>query len=85
MGAFFFHSFGAYVVLLTEQFGWSKTALAGGFSIARAVEGAVGPGQGWLLDRLGPRTVMHIGVLVFGGGLVLFSRIDSIAGFYAAF
>ena len=85
MGAFFFHSFGAYVVLLTAQFGWSKTALAGGFAIARAVEGAVGPGQGWLLDRLGPRTVMHIGVLLFGGGLVLFSRIDSIAGFYAAF
>lgn len=85
MGAFFFHSFGAYVVLLTGQFGWSKTALAGGFAIARAVEGAVGPGQGLLLDRLGPRTVMHVGVLLFGGGLILFSRIDSILGFYAAF
>ncbi len=85
MGAFFFHSFGAYVVLLTGQFGWSKTALAGGFAIARVVEGVVGPGQGWLLDRLGPRTVMHIGVLLFGGGLMMFSRIDSILGFYAAF
>ena len=85
MGAFFFHSFGAYVVLLSAQFGWSKTALAGGFAIARVVEGAAGPGQGWLLDRLGPRTVMHVGMVLFGAGLILFSRIDSLAGFYAAF
>ncbi len=85
MGAFFFHSFGAYVVLLAAQFGWSKTVLAGGFAIARVVEGAAGPGQGWLLDRLGPRTVMHVGVLLFGAGLILFSQINSIAGFYAAF
>jgi len=78
-------AYGAYVVLLEREFGWSRTALSGAFSAIRMEEGLLGPLQGWMLDRFGPRAVMRIGVVIFGGGFFLFARIGSIPGFYAAF
>ena len=32
IGALFFHAYGAYAVLLREEFGWSKTMLSAAFS-----------------------------------------------------
>ena len=31
IGALFFHAYGAYAVLLREEFGWSKTMLSAAF------------------------------------------------------
>lgn len=78
-------AYGAYVVLLEREFGWSRTTLSGAFSIVRMEEGLLGPLQGWLLDRLGPRFVMRIGTVIFSLGFFIFARIDSVAGFYGAF
>ena len=54
IGALMFHSYGAYVVVLREEFGWSKTMLSAAFAMARAESGILGPVQGWLTDRFGP-------------------------------
>lgn len=78
-------AYGSYVVLLEREFGWSRTTLSGAFSAIRMEEGLLGPIQGWMLDRFGPRLVMRAGVLLFGGGFFLFARIDSVVGFYASF
>lgn len=78
-------SYGAYVVLMQEEFGWSKTLFAGAFALARFESGILGPLQGWLVDRFGPRLILTIGMLMFGIGFVLFSRIDSLLGFYLTF
>lgn len=78
-------AYGSYVVLLEREFGWSRTTLSGAFSAVRLEEGLLGPLQGWMLDRFGPRAVMRIGVLVFAAGFFLFARIDSVVGFYVAF
>ena len=43
-------SYGAYVVLLQEEFGWSKTLVAGAFALTRIETGILGPIQGWLVD-----------------------------------
>ena len=45
----------------------------------------VGPLQGWLIDRFGPRLSMRIGVLMLGIGFMAFSQIDSLLGFYIAY
>ncbi|PYM95344.1 MAG: hypothetical protein DME04_05210 [Candidatus Rokuibacteriota bacterium] len=37
MGALFFHAYGAYVVVLRREFGWSKTMFSAAFSMTRAV------------------------------------------------
>jgi MFS family permease len=85
MGALLFHAYGAYVVLLRNEFGWSKTMFSAAFSMARAESGILGPLQGWLTDRFGPRTLIQIGMIIFGGGFILFSQIGSPVTFFVTF
>jgi MFS family permease len=84
-GLLFMQSYGAYVVLLQEDFGWSKTMLAGAFALTRIESGILGPLQGWLVDKYGPRIILRIGIVIFGFGFILFSRIDSVITFYLTF
>ena len=81
----FYYSFGAYFVYLQEAFGWSRTMLSGAFSLSRMESGILGPFQGWLIDRFGPRAVMRIGIVIFAVGLMLFSQIHSAWQYYGAF
>ena len=77
-------AFGAYVAVLSEQKGWSKTALAAGAAL-QSVEGAVlGPLLGFLVDRLGPRAMVHAGVVVMALGFACFGLVDTLPGFYGA-
>lgn len=85
IGALLFHAYGAYAALLREEFGWSKTMLAAAFSMARAESGILGPIQGWLTDRLGPRALIRTGMVLFGVGFMLLSRIDGPVAFFGAF
>ncbi len=85
VGGLLFHAYGAYVVLLERDFGWSRTMLSVAFSLARVEDGLLGPLQGWMIDRFGPRAVMRAGFVTFGVAFMAFSRIDSVATFYAAF
>ncbi len=78
-------AYGAYVVLLRDDFGWSKTALAAASSLREAESGITSPVQGWLLDRFGPRRVARVGVIIFAAGFMLFSQVDSLLTFYLAF
>ncbi len=78
-------SYGAYVVLLQEEFGWSKTLVAGAFALTRIETGILGPIQGWLVDRYGPRSILTIGTVLFGIGFMMFSRVDSLLDFYLVF
>ena len=80
-----FHAYGAYVVLLRGEFGWSKTMLAAAFSMARAESGILGPVQGWLTDRFGPKILIRVGVVVLAVGFMLFSQIASPLTFFTTF
>jgi sugar phosphate permease len=84
-GALIQRSYGAYVVLLREEFGWSKAALSGVFSMQQIENGLLGPIQGMLLDKFGPKLTMRAGIVMFGGGMIAFSFIDSLLGFYVCF
>ena len=79
------HAFGAYVALLTEEKGWSKTALSGAAAIQQMETAILGPVLGWLLDRFGPQVFVRAGVVVFGLGMMMLSQMDSLPGIYAAF
>ncbi len=84
-GCLLFHGFGTYILPLQAEFAWSRTQVSGVFSMVRAESGLLGPLQGWLIDRYGPRAIMRIGFVLFGLGFVLFSRMDSLFTFYFAF
>jgi PGF-CTERM protein len=85
IGALMFHAYGAYVVLLREEFGWSKTMLSAAFAMARAESGILGPVQGWFTDRFGPKILIRAGMLIFGLGFMLFSQITGPVAFFLTF
>ena len=77
-------AFGAYVAVLTEEMGWSKTSVSIASALLSAEAALIGPALGWFLDKFGSREVIKIGIITFGIGFVLLSQIDTLTGFYAA-
>jgi MFS family permease len=80
-----FHAFGGYVAVLQEDRGWNKTELSGAAAMQQMEAAILGPILGWVMDRFGPHWVIRLGVLVFGAGFMLLSRIDTLLEFYGAF
>jgi sugar phosphate permease len=78
-------AYGAYIVLLRDDFGWSKTSLAAASSLREAESGVLGPFHGFMIDRFGPRAVARTGVVILGTGFLLWSQVQSLTTFYMAF
>ncbi|MFO7784650.1 MAG: MFS transporter [Thermodesulfobacteriota bacterium] len=81
----FFYAFTAFFNPLVAEFGWSYSATSLAASI-RSIEGGIAsPLVGLAADRFGARRLLLFGSIVSGLGFVLFSRIESLVGFYAVF
>ena len=78
-------AYGVYIAALQGEFGWSTTAFSLASAAQRAESGILGPVQGWLVDRFGPRAIMRVGTVIFGVGFILFSRIESLPAFFITF
>ena len=74
----FFHSMTAWFVVLERHFGWGRAQLALAFSLSRVEGGVMGPLEGLLVDRLGARRMVLIGLVILGGGFLLFSRVEEL-------
>ena len=77
-------AFGAYVAVLNSELGWSKTALSGAAALQSVEAALIGPLLGWVVDRFGAQGMIRAGIVVFGAGFLMLSRIDTLAGFYVA-
>jgi sugar phosphate permease len=78
-------AFGAYVAILRDDMGWTKTQLAGAAALHQLEAAILGPVLGWVIDRFGAQGVIRTGVVVFGVGFMLLSQIETLLGFYGAF
>jgi sugar phosphate permease len=78
-------AFGAYLAVLADEQGWSKTALSGAAALQQMEVALLGPVLGWLIDRFGPKVFVRAGVVVFGTGLCLLSQVQTLPAFYGAF
>ncbi len=78
-------AFGIYVAVLVEERGWSKTSLSAAAALKSTEVALLGPILGWLVDRFGSHGLVRIGIVMFGIGFMLLSRIETLVGFYAAF
>ena len=78
-------AFGIYVAVLVEERGWSKTSLSAAAALKSTEVALLGPVLGWLVDRFGSQGMVRFGVIAFGIGFMLLSRIETLLGFYAAF
>ena len=80
-----FQGMTAWFPVLETRFAWSRTQLALAFSFSRVEGSVMGPISGYLTEKLGPRRMVLIGLLVLGGGFILFSLIQNLWQFYLAF
>ena len=76
--------FGTYLTPLQGQFGWSKAVLAGPRSVTQVENSILGPIEGWLVDRFGPRFVVLAGTFIMGGGLILFGMTQNLWMYYVS-
>jgi len=67
-----------------DELGWSLTAISVGFSLKSLESGALSPLSGYLIDRIGPRTMAVVSTLVMGVGLLIFSQMHTLWHFYLA-
>ena len=78
------HGLGVFFSALQREYMWSSALLSGAFALSRAESGFLGPVEGYLVDRIGPRKMVAIGLVILGFGFVLLSRVDSLPSFYLA-
>jgi MFS family permease len=82
--AAFGFTFGAYLLEIEEHFGWNKFTISMAFAVSQLLGGLLAPGQGWMIDRFGPRGVLRFGVVLFGLAFMLLSVIEDLWLFYVA-
>ncbi|MCY4579174.1 MAG: MFS transporter, partial [Chloroflexi bacterium] len=70
-----FHAMGLWFVALESAFGWNRTQLSLAFSFTRIEGGILGPIEGYLVDRLGVRRMVLIGLSILGVGFLLMSQV----------
>jgi MFS family permease len=79
----FWYSYSVFLVALLREFGWSRSTVAGAFSLLVVVHGLSGPLLGWLVERVGPRAVIASGGVVLGAGLLAGAHIHAAWHLYA--
>ena len=72
----------AYFPSFEREFGWSRTAISGAFSLARIESGLLGPMEGYVTDRVGPQRMIFIGLFLCVGGFFALSFVDSLPMLY---
>jgi len=75
-------SFGVFFSPVLEEFGWTRAATSGGFSLTWVFTGLLSIGVGRLNDRFGPRLIMTIAGFLVGLGYLLMSQLSSIWQLY---
>jgi MFS family permease len=81
---FAYFGMSAFFPAFEREFGWSRTAISGAFSLARVESGILGPIEGYFVDRFGPRRIMYIGIVICTLGFVSLSLIHSLPMLYVA-
>ena len=74
-----------FVNPMIDDFGWSRTQIAGATSVGALLGAGLAPFSGRLVDRIGARLLLTIGGLVVALGCVYLSVAQTLVGFYVAF
>ena len=80
-----FQSMSVWNPALRGVFSWTPGQMSWALAFMRIEGGLLGPVEGFLVERLGSRRMVLIGMLVLGCGFLLFSKIGELWRFYAVF
>jgi MFS family permease len=79
------YAYSVFLVALLREFGWSRSVLAGAFSLFTLVSGGAGPVLGALADRFGPRRLILMGGALLAASLWADSFVTRAWHLYVAF
>ena len=71
--------------VLRNSFGWTAGQMSWAFGVTRIEGGLLGPLEGILIERVGARRMVLIGLSILGTGFLLFSQITELWHLYASF
>ena len=80
-----FHAMAVWAVALELHFGWTRAQLGLALTLTRVESGLIGPLEGYLVDRVGTRRMVFIGLAILGGAWIFFSRVENLWMFYVAY
>jgi len=75
-------SFGVFFEPVLNEFGWTRAATSGGFSLTWVFTGLLSIAVGKLNDKYGPRLIMTVAGVLVGLGYLLMARLSSIWHLY---
>ena len=67
-------SYGIFVNPWVNDFGWSRAAISGAYSLSFVLMGVLGIVMGFVIDRYGPRLALSICGVCLGAGFMLMSQ-----------
>lgn len=79
-----YFSFSVFLPAMEDEFGWSSTVLAGGFSVALLISGLPAPSVGRWVDERGPRGLMTVSAITGSLGAWLWSTSTSLPTYFLA-
>jgi MFS family permease len=79
---FSYFGMSAFFPSFEREFGWSRTAISGAFSLARVESGILGPIEGYLTDRVGAQRMLFIGLVICSLGFLSLSWVNSLPMLY---
>lgn len=71
--------------VLRNSFGWSAGQMSWAFAVTRIEGGILGPLEGMVIEKLGPRRMVFIGMTILGSGFILFSQVQELWHLFLAF
>ena len=79
------YSFSVFFKPVLNEFGWSRAAISGAYSLNMILSGMTGIVAGKLCDKLGPRIVITACGIIMGAGYLMMSQIQAIWQIYLFF
>ena len=79
------YAYSVFLVALLNEFGWSRSVLAGAFSVFAIVHGCASPLVGYFCDRVCPAIIMAVGSVLLATALYLNSLIEQVWHLYLSF
>ena len=71
--------------VLRNAFGWTAGQMSWAFAITQIEGGFLGPVEGLVVQKLGPRRCIFLGMILFGLSFALFSQVQQLWQLYAIF
>ena len=85
MAVSFTYGTGVFMIPIIAETGWTRAQFSLASGLQRMQWSGVAPLVGLLVDRIGSRKVVIVGVSLVVGGFVLLSRVETLVMFYVAY